>query len=80
MCTSNKCIAVREIASDWMKRNALDPPWSVDDNLTTEGRITLSVVGVKEPLELPNDEEVGRALIRTVEDWLRGNVGIEQGR
>jgi glycyl-tRNA synthetase beta subunit len=70
MWTSNKCIAVREIVTDWMKQNAVNRHWTVHDNLTTERRITLSVVGVQEPLELPNDEQIGPALKRAVEDWL----------
>jgi hypothetical protein len=70
MCTSNKCIAVREIVTDWMRQNAVNRHWTVDDNLTTERHITLTVVGVEEPLELPNDEQTGPALKRTVEDWL----------
>jgi hypothetical protein len=70
MCTSNKCIAVREIATDWMNQNAVNRHWTVDDNLTTERRITLSVVGIDEPLALPNDEQIGPVLKRQVEEWL----------
>jgi hypothetical protein len=33
----------------------------------------VTVVGVAEPLELPNDEEIGPALKRAVEDWLAVN-------
>jgi hypothetical protein len=72
MCTSNKCIAVREIVADWMKQHVVNRAWSVDDNLTTERRIMVTVVGVAEPLELPNDEQIGPALKRVVEDWLAG--------
>jgi hypothetical protein len=70
MCTSNKCIAVREIVSDWMKQNAVIRHWTVYDNLTTERHIMLSIDGVEGSLELPNDEQTGPALKRTVEHWL----------
>jgi hypothetical protein len=73
-CKSNKCIAVREIVTDWMKHNAVNRQWTVDENLTTERLITLSVVGVEGRLELPNDEQTGRTLKRTVEDWLATKV------
>ncbi|HEY5176781.1 MAG TPA: hypothetical protein VII95_14570 [Terriglobales bacterium] len=53
-----------------MKQNAVNRESAVVDNLTTERNITLHVTGVEEYLELPNDEQTGPALKRTVEDWL----------
>ncbi len=70
MGSSNKCIALREIVTDWMKRYAVNRHWTVDDNLTTERQIMLSVLGVEELLELPNDADTGPYLKRGVEDWL----------
>lgn len=76
MCSSNKCIAVREIVTDWMRQNAVNRQWTVDDNLTSERHIVLSVVGVEKPLELPNDERTGRDLKDRVENWLASNVTL----
>jgi hypothetical protein len=53
-----------------MKQHAANRQWSVDDNLTTERQIMVTVVGVPEPLELLNDEQIGQPLKRRVEDWL----------
>jgi hypothetical protein len=74
MCSSNECIAVREIVADWMKHRAIDRHWSVDDNLTAERRVTLSVVGVEELLVLPYEEKLGSALKHTVEEWLASKL------
>jgi len=70
MCTSNKCIAVREIVAGWMKQNGVNSHWTVDDNLTTDRYVMISVVGVADPLILPNDEHISSALKREVEEWL----------
>jgi hypothetical protein len=67
---SNKCIAVREIVADWIKLHAVDRNWSVDESPTVDRPVVVSVVGIAEPLELPNDEQIGPSLKRTVEDWL----------
>ena len=48
----------------------------MDDNLTVERRIVISVIGVAEPLELPNDEQIGPALKRTVERERRELVSL----
>jgi hypothetical protein len=70
MCTSEKCIAVREIVKDWMGHHAANQRWTINDNLTAERLITVTVDGVAERLELRNDEQIGGALKREVEDWL----------
>ena len=58
------------MVDSWMKQNAVNRHWTVDDNLTSDRHVTISVVGVKDSLAFPNDEQISSALKGEIEGWL----------
>jgi hypothetical protein len=68
--SGNKSIAIREIVGAWIKANAPDQKWSVDDNLSGAPEVTITLV-VFPPKTFPDDDQfLPGPLKREIEVWL----------